>query len=309
MIAMRTIRARLIAGFGASIGLILLAGSVGWYGLRGSNAQADATVRALADRSEFSERASTTILRELVAGLRYLNTGTASAGEQYLALVEQADALRRDAIQKNMLLPEERRRLETIGALQAALEVRIAVTRAWQIAGRHDDAQFALEQTTKDMQAIETELQGLRRAARGGAMSSVEEMRDGLHRAELSLGLVVALAFAVAAYFGLSTSRAVTEPLGQLQREMAAIGAGDLRLPVEGAHRRIVATEYTDLVSAMQQARERLRMLLTRVQAEADHVTLAAGELSSSASAAAASSQHVTSAVMDIMRVKRPPIV
>jgi methyl-accepting chemotaxis protein len=298
MIGLRTIHARLIAGFSASIGLILLAGGVGWYGLRGSNAQADATVRALADRSEFTERASTTILRELVAGLRYLNTGTSTAQASYVALVEQADALRRDAIQKDMLLPEERRRLETIGGLQAALEVRIAVTRAWQIAGRPDDAQFALEQTTKDMQAIENELQGLRRAARSGAMSSVEEMRDGLHHAELSLALVVALAFAVAAYFGVSTSRAVTEPLAQLQREMAAIGAGDLRLP--GAHKRIVATEYADLVTAMQQARERLRLLLTRVQAEADHVTLAAGELSSSASAAAASSQHVTSAVMDI---------
>ena len=297
---MRTIRARLIAGFSASIGLLLLAGAVGWYGLRGSNAQADATVRALADRSEFTERASTTILRELVAGLRYLNTGTSNSQAQYFALVDQADALRRDAIQKDMLLPEERRRLETIGHLQATLEVRIAVTRAWQIAGLPDDAQFALEQTTKDMQAIESELQGLRRAARGGAMSSVEAMQDGLHRAELSLALVVALAFAVAAYFGVSTSRAVTEPLSQLQREMAAIGAGDLRLPVAGAHARIVATEYADLVTAMQQARERLRMLLTRVQAEADHVTLAAGELSSSASAAAASSQHVTSAVMDI---------
>ncbi|MES2524966.1 MAG: methyl-accepting chemotaxis protein [Gemmatimonadota bacterium] len=300
MIAMRTIRARLIAGFGTSIGLLLLAGAVGWYGLRGTNAEADATVRALADRSEFAERASTTILRELVAGLRYLNTGTATYQEQYYALVDQADQLRRDAIQKEMLLPEERTRLETIGGLQAALEVRIAVTRAWQTVGMTDAAQVSLEQTTQDMQAIENELQGLRKAARGGAMSSVDAMRAGLHRAELSLAIVMALAFAVAAYFGISTSRAVTGPLAQLRQEMAAIGAGDLRIPQAGAHSAIVATEYADLVSAMQQARERLRLLLSRVQEQADQVTLAASELSSSASAAAASSQHVTTAVMDI---------
>ena len=179
MMILRTIRARLLAGFSASIGLLLLAGAVGWYGLRDSNAEAEATVRALADRSEFTERASNTILRELVAGLRYLNTGSASSREQYLALVDQADGLRRDAIQKQMLLPDERRRLESIGGLQAAMEVRIATTRAWQVAGMTEFAQIALEQTTQDMQAIETELQGLRRAARGGAMASVEEMRIG----------------------------------------------------------------------------------------------------------------------------------
>ncbi len=300
MIALRTIRARLIAGFGASIGLLLLAGTVAWFGLSRSNAQADDTVRDLADRSEFTERASTTILRELVAGLRYLNTGAAVDQEQYLQLVAQADQLRRDAIQKQILLPEERRRLEAIGGLQAALEVRIAVTRAWQIVGMQDDAQIALEQTTKDMQAIETELQGLRAAARGGAMSSVETMRNELHRAELSLAIVVLLAFVVAISFGVSTSRAVTQPLAQLRKEMAAIGAGDLRLPDAGAQSGIVAQEYADLMTAMQQARERLRLLLSRVQDEADQVTLAASELSTSASAAAASSQHVTTAVMDI---------
>ena len=300
MITMRTIRARLIAGFSTSIGLLLLAGAVGWYGLTRSNAQADVTVRALADRSEFTERASATILRELVAGLRYLNSSTAANKTQYLTLVDQADGLRRDAIQKDRLLPEERRHLETIGQLQATLEVRIAITRAWQIVGMQDNAQIALEQTTEDMQAIENELQGLRRAARSGAMESVDAMRSGLHRAEISLAIVVTLAFVVAAYFGVSTSRAVTQPLARLRKEMAAIGAGDLRLPVAGAHATIVATEYADLVGAMQQARERLRSLLARVQVEADHVNLAASELSASASAAAASSQHVTTAVMDI---------
>jgi len=300
VIGLRTIRSRLIAGFGASIGLLLLAGTVGWYGLSRSNAQADDTVRALADRSEFTERASTTILRELVAGLRYLNSGAPADQQQYFQLVDQADDLRRDAIQKEMLLPEERRRLETIGQLQATLEVRIAVTRAWQIVGMQDDAQIALEQTTKDMQAIETELQGLRNAARGGAMSSVESMRKGLLRAELSLAVVVALAFVVAIFFGVSTSRAVTQPLAQLRKEMAAIGAGDLRLPDVSHQAGGVAQEYADLMTAMQQARERLRLLLSRVQEEADQVALAASELSTSASAAAASSQHVTSAVMDI---------
>ena len=300
MILLRTIRARLLAGFGTSIGLLLVSGLVGWYGLTRSNAQAGTTVRALADRSEFTERATTTILRELVAGLRYLNSRNDIDQSQYLVLVDQADRLRRDAIKQTMLRPEERRRLENLGQLKAALEVRIATTHAWQVVGREADAQRVIQQTGKDIQAIEGELQALRSEARSGANESMERMQDGLRRAEVILAIVVALAFGLAAFFGLSTSRAVTMPLAQLREEMAAIGAGDLRLPATVGSSTRVAQEYAELIAAMQQARERLRLLLTRVQGEADQVTLAAGELSASASSAAASSQHVTTAVMDM---------
>ena len=295
-----TIRARLIAGFGTSIGLILVAGLLGWYGLNRSNTEAKATVRALADRSEFTEQATTTILRELVAGLRYLTSRSPEDEAQYVSLVAEAGKLRRDALNQGILRADERQRLEAIGTLQAAMEVRIAVTRAWQVVGNEANAQRVLQLTSRDMHAIEVELQALRRAARNGAEDSMDRMRDGLWRAEFLLAIVVAAAFGVAAFFGLSTARAVTHPLVRLRDEMMAIGAGDLRDP--GTDLRIsgVAREYADLIDAMQQARERLRRLLARVQDEADQVTLAASELSASASSAAASSQHVTTAVMDI---------
>ncbi len=299
-IRLTTIRVRLIAGFGASISLLLLAGLVGWYGLKRSNADADATVRALADRSEFTERATTTVLRELVAGLRYLTSRSPRDEAEYLRLVAEAEKLRHDALDEGMLQADERQRLEAIGTLQAALEVRIAVTHAWQVAGNEANAQRVLQQTSRDMLAIERELQALRRAARAGAEDSMDRMRDGLWRAEFLLAVVIASAFGVAAFFGLSTARAVTDPLVRLRDEMMAIGAGDLRDPDVDLRRSGIAREYAELIEAMQQARERLRRLLSRVQEEADQVTLAAGELSASASSAAASSQHVTTAVMDI---------
>jgi methyl-accepting chemotaxis protein len=297
---LRTIRARLVAGFGTSVGLILLAGLLGFWGLTRSNARANDTVMSLADRSEFTDQATTTILRELVAGLRYLNTRSEEDQTLYLSLVDQADQLRRDAIKRQILRPEERQRLETIGQLQAALEVRIATTHAWQVVGLEADAQRVLKQTARDIQSIETELQAMRDSARNGADDSMDQLHDVLRRAEGSLALLIAMAFGLAAFFGLSTSRAVTEPLSQLRAEMAAIGAGDLRVPPRTGQPAVVAEEYADLIAAMQQARERLRQLLSHVRDEADQVTLAAGELSASASAAAASSQHVTTAVMDI---------
>lgn len=295
-----TIRARLIAGFGTSVSLLLLAGLLGWYGLSRSNRDAERTVRALADRSEFIEQTTTTALRGLVAGLRYLGTGRATDELAYRRLIAQAEQRRTDALGRNALDATERRHLEEIGRLQAALEVRIAVTRAWQLAGQSTEADRVLAETTRDIDAIEKALQALRQGARQGADTSMERMREALFTAEASLAVVVALAFGVAAFFGLSTARAVTDPLVQLRDEMMAIGAGDLRDPIVDLRFGGVAQEYAELIDAMQQARERLRLLLSRVQEEADQVTLAASELSASASSAAASSQHVTTAVMDI---------
>lgn len=300
LVRLSTIRVRLITGFSTSVGLLLVAGLLGWFGLKRSNAEAERTVRALADRSELTEQATTSILRELVAGLRFLTSRSPEDEAQYDALVAEAESFRRNALSVGMLRADERRRLEVIGTLKAAMEVRIAVTHAWQTIGNETNAQRVLQQTNREMQAIEAELQALRRAARSSADDSMERMRDELWRAELLLALVVAAAFGVAAFFGLSTARAVSDPLVPLREEMMAIGAGDLRDPGVDLRTQGVAREYAELIDAMQQARARLRLLLSHVQDEADQVTLAAGELSLSAASSAASSQEVTTAALNM---------
>ena len=297
---LRTIRSRLIAGFGTSVGLLLVGGLLAWFGLTRSNERAGSTVRAVADRSEITERATSAVLREVVAGLRFLHTRAEADHAQYRVLVHQTDDLRRIALAQPGLRPSARQSLVTLGERKSALETRIEDARALLVAGNDIDAHRALAHMGTDMQAIDSALQSLRDDARSAADTSVEGMQDGLRRGEMWLAILVALAFGVAAFFGLSTSRAVTEPLAQLRDEMAAIGAGDLRLPDTGPRRARVAQEFAELIAALQQARERLRLLLNRVQNEADQVTLAASELSASASSAAASSQHVTSAVMDM---------
>jgi methyl-accepting chemotaxis protein len=295
-----TIRSRLIIGFGISNLLLLGAGLLGWLGLSRSNVETDRTVRAMAERAERTERAGTAVLRQLVAGLRYLNSRSETDERQYLALGSQSEQLRQDAIAQDMLTPAERERYEAIGELQAGLEVRIATMHAWQSVGRDVDARRVLQLTGRDIGAIEAELQAVRTAARLDAAESLDRMQVTLGRSEALLAAVVAVAFGVAAVFGLSTFRAVTEPLARLRQEMTAIGAGDLRVPEGEDAVRTVAAEYASLIESTEQARERLRALLAQVQAEADRVAYAATELTASSASAAASSQHVTDAVAGI---------
>jgi len=298
---LRTINARLMSGFGTSFVLLVVAGLVGWWGFSNMSGRTSDTIDKLMRRSEWTERTITTVMRELVAGLRYLNTRSTVDANRYQLLVSEADSLRRLAILQGNLRPTERKVLESVGQIQSAMEVRVAMTHAYQIVGREDDAQRIVSLTTKDIDAVEKQLGMLRVAAREGKDVELKSMDEALFTSEIAFGAVVLLAIATAFFFAQNTSRAVTEPLDFLRNEMNAIGSGDLRLP-DNAKRtsREFAEEYADLHNAMQQARERLRALLTNVQEEADQVTLAAGELSSSASAAAASSQHVTTAVMDI---------
>ncbi len=295
-----TIRARLLAGFGASIGLLLVAGVLGWFGLQRTNVKSERTVSELSSKTELAERVITGILREVVGGLRYLQVRTPEEGERYRTLAAEADRLLRAASGDTVLGDRERMVLEKVAQLQASLEVRIATTQALQVLGRSNEAALVLDETSQDIERIEEQLRELRDAVRTGTALAVADMEVTQRQSELSLGLVIVLAFAVAAFFGLTTSRAVSQPLSALQAEMGAIGVGDLRVPDVALDRSEIAAEYADLLGAMSQARERLRTLLMEVKTEADQVTLAASELTASASAAAASSQHVTTAVMDI---------
>ncbi len=297
---LRTIQARLRVGFGTSIGLLLLAGVLGWFGLQRTNAQSVSTVETLFNKTELGEQVVTAVLREVVGGLRYLQVRTPEVARRYRLVASEADRVLRAASSDTLLGLRERLVLEKVAQLQAQLEVRIASTHALQVLGRANEADVLLDETATDIEQIEEELSNLRTAVRSGTGLSISSLETTQRQSEMSLGVVIMLAFAVAAFFGISTARAVSEPLAALRLQMAAIGGGDLRVPDTPLDTAFIAEEYADLLGAMTQARERLRSLLAEVQVEADQVTLAASELTASASAAAASSQHVTSAVMDI---------
>jgi methyl-accepting chemotaxis protein len=296
---LNTIRARLLAGFGTSISLLLVAGILGWFGLQRTNLESEATVSGLSQRTELAEEVITAVLREVIGGLRYLEIRSPEEAQRYRQLASDADRVLRAASGNPSIGIRERLVLEEVARLQSTLEVRIATTHALQTLARTAEAAVVFDETSEDIERIEAQLATLRNSVRVGSGYSVAGMESMQRQSELSLAVVILLAFAVAAFFGLSTARAVSQPLGVLRAEMAAMGAGDLRTPT-AADSQDIAAEYVELRAAVGVARERLRSLLLEVQTEADQVTRAASELTASASAAAASSQHVTTAVMDI---------
>jgi methyl-accepting chemotaxis protein len=298
-VRLNTIRGRLFGGLGASIGLLLCAGVLGWFGLQRTNTHSERTIATLTAQGELGALVNTSLLREVIGGLRYLQSGTEEEAERYRALADAADRVLRSASADTLFGDRERLVLERVAELQATLETRIATAHALQVLGRPTEAGAELARTAEDISQIEQQLAQLRETVRTRTAAAMAALERTQREGELSLALVIGLAFAVAAFFGIGTARAVASPLARLQADLTAIGAGDLRDPDRGAAD-TVAEEYAALLSAIAGSRARLRDLLREVQGEADQVALASSEFSASSAAAAASSQHVTTAVMDI---------
>lgn len=297
----RTIRGRLTLGFASCLLLLAIASGVSYFLLQYTNTRSREAVGLLRDEYDVVQRTVASILNEVVAGMRYLNTGASSDRERFAELMEQADRLRREAVTLPILAADERRELEEIGKLQSTIEVGIAVSHAYQATGQQRDAARVLQQTAEDVDRIERSLERLRGHAATRAAERESLMASDLALGELILLLVIVLAIPVAGYFGVTTSRAVTRPLDRFADEMALLGAGDLR-GTAGRDESWYAgsAEYGDLASALDGARSRLRDLLGAVQREADQVNAASAELAASAGGAADATQHVTSAVTEM---------
>ncbi len=262
---LRTIRSRLWVGFGITIALILAAGTLAVISLQRSGLRNEAIVSEMRQEQESVQQVANRLLQEVAAGMRYLNTGTPSDGERYAALADEADNLRRSTVKMAALSSVERQRLEELGTLQGTVEVGIGVAHAYQAIGRPADATAVLAKNASALDKVDRALESLRAE---GQRRMAERQNDSAltrRRNESLLALVVMLAVAVGTLSAITTSRAITRPLGALTTDMEAIGRGDLRSS-DIRLQALGAAEYETLAAAFDQARERLRGLLTEMQ-------------------------------------------
>ncbi|MDB4879882.1 MAG: methyl-accepting chemotaxis protein [Gemmatimonadetes bacterium] len=294
-----TIGRRLQVGFGITVALILAAGLLGIIGLQQAGRRSEAIIDEMRYEQESVQQVAYRMLQEVSAGMRYLNSGAAADAERYQALAQQADSLRREAVKLPAISSAERQKLDELGTLQGTVEVGIAGAHAYNAIGRRDDAAAMVARNTAALDQVDRTLEVLRREGQRRMADRQSAAGSTLRKNETALAVVVILALAVGLVSGVTTSRAVTRPLGALSRDLAAIGQGDLR---QSAVRRdtLGSAEYEAFADAFEQARERLRGLLTEMQRQSDEVAAAAAELASAAGGASDSTQHVASAVTEM---------
>ena len=296
---LRTIRARLWVGFGITLALILAGGFLAGLALRRAGQRSEAIVGQMRQEQEAIQQVAYRLLQEVAAGMRYLNTGTEADGARYAGLADEADRMRRETVKLTALSSAERQKLEELGTLQGTVEVGIGVAHAYRAIGKPAEAAAVLARNSAALDQVDRTLEALRAEGQRRMADRQNAAALTLRRNESLLGLLVLMAVAVGVLSSLTTSRAVTRPLAALTRDMDAIGRGDLRHS-DVRREALGAAEYEALAEAFDQARERLRGLLSEMQRQSDDVAAAAAELAASASGASESTQHVAAAVTEM---------
>ena len=296
---LRTIRGRLRLGFGITLGLILAAGSLAAFGLRRAGTRNDAIVSEMRLQQQTTQQVAFRILRETAAGMRFLNTSLPEDEARYVALADDADHLRRDAVKLEALTGTERQKLKDLGTLQATVEAGIGVAHAYNAVGRPADASAILAKTAGALDEVDKTIESLRQQGDERLSEQQAAAASSLSNNLVELALLIAAALVVGIMSSITTSRAVTRPLDALTNDMLAMGRGDLR--PSGLNRNSLgAAEYERFADAFTQARDRLRALLAEMKRQSDDVASAASELADAAGGASSSTQHVASAVTDM---------
>ena len=300
MNAPTTIRTRLLAGFGVTVLLLVVAGGYSYRSLRAAHGSGKVEMLRLERGFELSQRVTTAVMQSMAVGLQFLNTGAASDRERYARSTAYADSVRRVAQDFALFSDEERKQMELLGTLQNRIEVRLAVAHAYRQSGREADATRVLQRTSADIDEMNGALNVLTATGRRRIDARQRQMSTALHANELLLVVILLLAIGVAVILAGSTSRMIMQPLTVIASSVDGMGKGDLREDLALRELESVVTDYDYLSRSLLQARQRLRELLETVQLEADRVAQASSELATAATTAAGSTDHVTTAVSDM---------
>jgi methyl-accepting chemotaxis protein len=301
-----TIRGMLWAGLAMTILLLTGAGVGGIWTLQATAAQSEREVTNIHRDLSGMQVVVDAITREIVSGMLYLKTGAPADRVAFDAAVARAGALRGETTASKELSQIEREQLESIGQLEASLEVSVSVARAYDEIGRPADAIRVLRAAAADVDRINSAFAAIRAAAAARTAQRTAQLQQSVLRSELLLVLSMLVAMLVAGIFSWRTLGAVTRPLADLGRDVDAMGDGDLRLRVAAGDAASSgvrdAAEYRVLSHSLSRARDRLRSLLERVQSEAEVVNRAASLLATTAATTSEATGHVTIAVGDMAR-------
>ena len=295
--AMRTIRGRLAFGFGVTVVLVATIATLAVNALRRGNAGNAEALESVEQEFDGSQRVITAALREIASGVQYLESGTADDRERWEAMVSRAESARSDAAKVSTLTADQRARLEEVGNLQSAVEVRIAMAQAYRRIGEPGQAAPLVKKAFDDVESIDRTLEQFRAGSAARRRDIASGLADSLRRDQLLVLLLGVAAVVVAIIFGVGTSRAVTRPLAAFAVDMEAMGEGDLRLAIDD-HRG--ADEFAKLANALRRARERLGALVSHVQVESEQVSSAANQLAASATSVSDAASHMTRGITDI---------
>ncbi len=294
--ALRTIRVRLIIGLALLLSGVAAGVLFGVVALRLMTTDIGARLAEMRSVASTSSLLQSGVLNEIAAAEAYLAAPQPSLAERFARTGLQTHQLRRAYRQLSGLSAPERLLVDSIGRLQAQVEVDYSLAHALLDLGRADEARAQAAKARVPAGAISEAIRALTEREVEAARGASYALAASAARREVILFSLLAVSTLVGIWLAWITLRAVEQPLDALAHSAARLGEGDLR-PVDHGH---MATEFAVLAEAFAMTGARLRTIVKEVVDESERIAGAAGDLSAISEQLAASSGEISTSMMEI---------
>ena len=295
-LALGTIRSRLLAGFGAIIVLLAIAGIVGRLSLSSLSQRIESTLAAARREARLSSDLTSNVAQELSAGSRYLEAPDSASQSAFRSYGWAAHRAQKALNETQGMTSDDI-------ALVAAIDVRLS--------GLEDELAVAhrLKDLKRDREAATAE--GAARASESALLASVEQLgqrrarqmeqtsQDLRTEADRRSLLLVGFIFgAILLGIGIVTStvRSIAVPLSALVAHARALSDGrlDVRTRTE------MPGEFRELATAMNSTADSLARLVDVATSTAEDVSTSAHQLASAAEQISHAAGQTATAMSDV---------
>jgi methyl-accepting chemotaxis protein len=291
-----TIRGRLLAGFGAVIVLLAIAGVVGRLSLTGLSEE---TMRALASvrqESQLSAALTASVAQELAAGARYSETRDSLSQNDFRRFGWDAHRAQKSLNAADGLQADDIALVATIDKQLSALEIEVARAHRLRDLARDAEARAANDAARPLEAALLESVQQLGQRRAKTMIATAAALRDEADRRSAILVVVILGAMFVGIAIIVSTVRSIAMPLAQLVSHANALSSGrlDVRTSTD------LPGEFKALATAMNATADSLSTMVGVATATAEDVSTSAHQLASAAEQISVAAGHTATAMSEV---------
>lgn len=291
-----TIRFKLIVGLAVLLLGVIVGTLSGVLFLRSMTRDINTRLEELRSSARINSLLQSGILNEIAAAEAYLSSPGRDLATRFQRIGLETHDVRKRYGKLPGLTPQARVLVDSIGRLQAQLEVDYALAHALVEMGRADLARAQATRARLPANAISNAIATLGDEEAQTAATANAALANTASVRQIELLFVLGACALLGFIFAVMTLRAVESPLAKLVRAAERLGEGDLR-PVDPGH---MATEFAVLAGAFATTGARLRAIVKEVVDESERIAASAGDLSAISEELAASSGEISTSMMGI---------
>ena len=274
-----TIRTRLLAGFGAVIVLLAVAGVIARLSLTSLSDKISTSLASVRHEAQLTAAITSSVSLELTAGARYLEQPDPATENSFREYGRRTHLMQRELNASAGMEADDIVLIASIDQQLSHIENQFAAAHRLKDLKRDAEAAAAAASTRPVESALLADLQqlGQRRARQmdyaAASLRSEAERRSGILMAAIFAAMLLGVGIVT------STMRAIARPLSELRSHAGALSAG--RLDVRSSTN--MPGEFRDLAIAMNSTAESLSRVVEVAAVTADDVSSSAHQLASAA--------------------------